>query len=97
MTAIIKCNKYINLLKKTFMKQSFYAVLHIDSADDAITVLLVGGRVFLALKTNQAKFPNLVPTLDVFQTALSLLDTSVKTKNGSTDIKLALENQSKVV
>jgi hypothetical protein len=79
------------------MKTSFFAVLHIDSSNDSIAVLLVGGRVLAAMTTNQATFPGLDPTLDVFGNAYDILETSLNTKDGSTNLKFKIEKQSKIV
>jgi len=79
------------------MKTSFFAVLHIASSNDSMGVLLVGGRVLAALTTNQATFPGLIPTLDVFAKAYNLLDSSINSKDGSIKIKFEIEQQSEIV
>jgi hypothetical protein len=79
------------------MKTSFFAVLHLDSSNDSIGVLLVGGRVLAALTTNKSTFQGLVPTLDVFASAYNLLESYINTKDGSTNLKFKIEEQSDLI
>jgi len=79
------------------MKTSYYAVLHLNSSEDALSVLLVGGRVLLSLRTNSAKFPNPDPSLDEFAAALNLLDSNLKLNDGGNNVKFSIADESQTV
>jgi len=76
------------------MKTSFIAVLHIGSHNDYITVYIVGGRVLTGLQNNPTVFANPDPSLASLSGALELLDTLIKSKDGSDDINLKIDAQS---
>jgi hypothetical protein len=76
------------------MKTSFIAVLHIGSPSDYITVYIVGGRVLTSLQNNATVFINPDPSLATLSGALELLDTLIKSKNGSDEIDQKIDDQS---
>jgi hypothetical protein len=79
------------------MKTSYYAVLHIDSSEDSLSILLVGGRVLLSLRTNSATFPNPDPSLDEFAAALTLLDSNLKLNDGGKNVKFSISDESQII
>jgi len=79
------------------MKTSFMAVLHIGSSKDSTAVLLLAGRIVAALTTNKTTFPEPDPTLVDFGTRVTLLDTYIKSKDGSDLNKQTIVKQSQLV
>ena len=79
------------------MKTSFFAVLHIGSSKDSKSVLLLAGRIMTALTVNKTIFPAPDPSLTEFTDAITLLDTYIKSRDGSERINQSILSQTQLV